>query len=316
MATTVATQKPAGKNETPGPAAAAWWQATRAYSFPASIVSVLLGAALAWRGYGAPAAGDGQRGGFDALAFALTLVGALLAQAGGNVWNDYFDFQKGVDTRPEHGSGVLTQRLLSPVQMRNFGTLLLAGAALCGLLIVVRRPAAVSLVVPLALFGAACALVYTVVLKRFALGDLAIMSAFGLGLTLGAYGVQTPLISAEQAGRVLLLSLPLTLLVDAILHANNIRDAQDDGAAGVLTLARALGPRGSAVFQAVLVFGPIMLVAAFAALRLVPPSALAVLLTLPLLVKAFRSGDVPFTAQAHLLFGLLYALGVVVLPHA
>jgi 1,4-dihydroxy-2-naphthoate octaprenyltransferase len=198
--------------------------------------------------------------------------------------------------------------------MRAFGTVLLAGAAVCGLLIVARRPAVVSLVVPLALLGAACALLYTPTLKRFALGDLVIMIAFGLGLTLGAYGVQTPIVSAAQVGRVLLLSLPLTLLVDAILHANNIRDAADDGASGVLTLARALGTRNSAALQAVLVFGPVALVAVFVLLRLIPPSALAVLLTVPLLVKGFRTGDVPFLAQAHLLFGLLYALGIVVLP--
>jgi 1,4-dihydroxy-2-naphthoate octaprenyltransferase len=288
--------------------AAVWWQATRAYSFPASIVPVLLGTALAWRGYGA------SERNFDALVFALTLVGALLAHAAGNVWNDYFDYRRGVDTRPEHGSGVLTGGLLTPSRMRAFGTVLLAGAAVCGLLIVARRPAVVSLVVPLALLGAACALLYTPTLKRFALGDLVIMIAFGLGLTLGAYGVQTPIVSAAQVGRVLLLSLPLTLLVDAILHANNIRDAADDGASGVLTLARALGTRNSAALQAVLVFGPVALVAVFVLLRLIPPSALAVLLTVPLLVKGFRTGDVPFLAQAHLLFGLLYALGIVVLP--
>ncbi len=297
---TATTEKPA--------TAGVWWQATRAYSFPASIVPVLLGAALAWRGYGA------NLRNFDALAFALTLVGALLAHASGNVWNDYFDYRRGVDTRPEHGSGVLPQGLLTPAQMRAFGTVLLAGAAVCGLLIVARRPAVVSLVVPLALLGAACALLYTPTLKRFALGDLVIMTAFGLGLTLGAYGVQTPIVSAGQVGRVLLLSLPLTLLVDAILHANNIRDADDDGASGVLTLARALGTQGSAVLQAVLVFGPVALVVVFAASRLIPPTALAVLLTTPLLVKGFRTGDVPFLAQAHLLFGLLYALGVAVLP--
>ncbi len=292
--------------------AAAWWQATRAYSFPASIVTVLLGTVLAGRGYYSAAA-EG-RGNFDALAFALTLVGALLAHAAGNVWNDYFDYRRGVDTRPEHGSGVLTGGLLSPAQMRAFGTVLLAGAAVCGLLIVARRPAVVSLVVPLALLGAACALLYTPTLKRFALGDLVIMTAFGFGLTLGAYAVQMPVVSVAQAGRILLLSLPLTLLVDAILHANNIRDAADDGASGVLTLARALGTRNSAAFQAVLVFGPLALVVVFVLLRLIPPTALAVLLTTPLLAKGFRTGDVPFLAQAHLLFGLLYALGVAVLP--
>ena len=38
-----------------------------------------------------------------------------------------------------------------------------------------------------------------------------------------------------------------------------------------------------------------------------------VLLSVPWLIRAYKSGDVPMTAQAHLLFGLLYALGVAVM---
>jgi hypothetical protein len=37
------------------------------------------------------------------------------------------------------------------------------------------------------------------------------------------------------------------------------------------------------------------------------------LLSVPWLIRAYKSGDVPMTAQAHLLFGLLYALGVAVM---
>lgn len=287
---------------------AAYWMATRSYSFPASIVPVLLGTALAARGYG------GVSGGFDLLVFVLTLVGALLAHAGGNVLNDYYDFVRGVDTKPEHGSGVLTRGLLGAREMFRFGVALMAGAAVCGGLILLRAPQAFNVVVPLASLGLFCAVMYTPALKQFALGDVAIMTAFGLGLTLGAYGVQTPLVQDSQTCLVLLLSLPLTLLVDAILHANNIRDTSDDSAAGVRTLAGVLGTEKSQQLQAVLLFGPVALVVAFVLLGLLPWSGFAVLLSLPVLVKAYKSGDVPFTAQAHLLFGVLYALSVAVLP--
>ncbi|MBC8104908.1 MAG: prenyltransferase [Cytophagales bacterium] len=296
--------------KTPSPIAA-YWQATRAYSFPASIVSVLLGTALAARGYfGAPAQ-------FEGLLLALTLVGALLAQAGGNVLNDYYDFVRGVDSRPDHGSGVLPQGLLTAPQMRRFGTLLLAGAGVCGiaLLFLARTENLFAVVVPLALLGLACAVLYTPVLKRYALGDLVIMIAFGLGLTVGTYGVQTPLATTGQLGLIALAALPVTLLVDAILHANNMRDTQTDGASGVRTLASLLGPQGSAALQAVLLFGPVILVLVLALLRILPWTSLAVLLAVPVLIKAYRTGDVPFCAQAHLLFGLLYALSVVVVPH-
>lgn len=289
----------------------AYWQATRSYSFPASIVPTLLGTALAARGYfGAPAQ-------FDGLILALTMIGALLAHAGGNVFNDYYDYKKGVDTKPEHGSGVLPQGLLTMAQMYRFGIVLMAGAAVCGLalLLLAKTENLLSVVIPLALLGFACALLYTSVLKRYALGDLVIMLAFGTGLTLGAYGVQTPLIAAHQTGLVLLAALPVTLLVDAILHANNMRDTVTDNDSGVHTVASLLGPRGSQILQAVLLFGPVVLVVGFVLLRLLPWSSLAVVLAVPVLMKAYKTGDVPFVAQAHLLFGVLYALSVAVLPH-
>jgi 1,4-dihydroxy-2-naphthoate octaprenyltransferase len=295
----------------PVPPARAYWQAVRSYSFPASIVPTLLGTALATRGYfGAPAQ-------FDWLIFALTLIGALLAHAGGNVLNDYYDYLRGVDTKADHGSGVLPQGLLTPKQMYGYGVGLMVGAALCGLslLFFAKTENLLAVVISLALVGFACAVLYTPILKRYALGDLVIMLAFGAGLTLGAYGVQTPLISAGQVGLVLLAALPITLLVDAILHANNMRDTITDNKAGVHTIASLLGPKGSQVLQAILLFGPVVLVVAFALLRIMPFTSLAVLLAVPVLAKAYKTGDVPFCAQAHMLFGILYSLSIVVVPH-
>lgn len=288
-----------------------YWQAVRSYSFPASIVPTLLGTALAARGYfGAPAQ-------FDGAILALTLIGALLAHAGGNVFNDYYDYIRGVDTKPEHGSGVLPQGLLTVRQMYRFGIVLLAGAAMCGLavLLLAKTENLIAVVAPLALLGLACAVLYTSVLKRYALGDLVIMLVFGVGLTLGAYGVQTPLVSAGQAGLVLLAALPITLLVDAILHANNMRDTATDSESGVHTVASLLGTRGSQILQAVLIFGPVVLVLTFVLLKMLPWTSLAVLLAVPVLIKAYRTGDVPFCAQSHLLFGVLYSLSIAVLPH-
>jgi 1,4-dihydroxy-2-naphthoate octaprenyltransferase len=87
------------------------WRATRAYSLPASIVPIALGTVLAARAYGG--AGEGR---FDFVTLLLVLIGGVLAHFGANVINDYFDFIKGVDTRPEHGSGVITGGDMTPPQ--------------------------------------------------------------------------------------------------------------------------------------------------------------------------------------------------------
>ena len=285
---------------------AALFQATRAYSAPASIVPVLLGTTLAARGYAH--AGHGR---FDGLTFVLVLLGAVLAHFGANVLNDYFDFVNGVDTKPEHGSGVLTQNLMTKSQTLGFGVGLLGGAALCGLLLL-RDHAGV--VVPLALIGLGCAVLYTALLKKYALGDFLIILAFGVGLTLGAYGVQAGSLSTQQWLLISLYAVPVSLLVDGILHANNLRDAPDDRAAHVRTLATLLPPRGGLVLLQVLLFGPLVFVAVGVLVRFLPVWSLASLLAAPLLVKAYKTINVPLTAQAHLIFGVLYTVSLLVGP--
>ncbi len=281
-------------------------QATRAYSLPASVVPVLLGTALAVRGYA-----DITPGAFHAPEFFLVLAGAILAHFGANVLNDYFDFVNGVDTRPEHGSGVLTSVQMTARQALFFGCLLMSGAAVCGL-ILLRGHAAV--VLPLALIGLACAVLYPAFLKKYALGDLLIILTFGLGLTLGAYGVQAGPLAARQWLLVSLYAVPISLLVDAILHANNLRDAPDDRAAHVRTLATLLSPRAGLLLQRILLFGPLVFVVVGVLAHLLPLWSFAALLSAPLLLRAYHSGSVPGTAQAHLLFGVLYVASLLLKP--
>lgn len=285
---------------------AAFFQATRAYSAPASVVPVLLGTALAARGYA-----SGGHGHFDGITFVLVLLGAILAHFGANVLNDYFDFVNGVDTKPEHGSGVLTQGLMTTGQALGLGLALTGGAAVCGLFLLQNHAA---VVVPLALVGLGCATLYPALLKRYALGDFLIILAFGVGLTLGAYGVQTGSLTTRQWLLIAIYAVPVSLLVDGILHANNLRDAPDDRAAHVLTLATLLPPRLGLGLLQVLVFGPLAFVVVGILVRFLPIWSLASLLAAPLLVKAYKTINVPLTAQAHLIFGVLYTVSLLLRP--
>ncbi len=283
-------------------------RATRAYSFPASIVPVLLGTAL---GKGIPH----HPHGFDAVTFLLVLVGGVLAQAGGNTVNDYYDFKNGVDTRPEHGSGVLTDGTLTLAQMGRLTVLLLGGAAACGLLALWRSHAVTGQslwqpVVVLSLIGLACAVLYPTLLKRYGLGDLLIVIAFGVGLTLGAYLLQVGALGAAWA-QVVIASLPVAFLVDAILHANNMRDRDDDRAAHVHTIASLLSVPNSRRLLALLTFGPLLFVLVGAATGWLSVWSLLTLVAVPLLLRAYKEINVPLLAQAHLIFGLPYALSFI-----
>jgi 1,4-dihydroxy-2-naphthoate octaprenyltransferase len=299
--TTLAAQTPAS----------IYWRATRAYSFPASVVPIALGSAIALYLNGPRI--------FDSATFVLTLAGGILAHFGSNVLNDYFDFVRGVDTKPEHGSGVLTSGLLSAQQMLTFGIVLTVGAGLCGLALLTRQPQAVAL---LAAFGLACSVLYPAVLKKYALGDVIVMAAFGIGLTVGSYAVQTGQFRGFGIEYALLASLPVAALTDAILNINNIINRADDKAVGTNTVANLLSETAARRLQAVLLAFPILWVLIGIGAHFVAPTSLlalplwslAALVSLPALVKAYRTDAIPLTAMAHLAFGLPYALSFLVKP--
>ncbi len=285
-----------------------FWRAARAYSLPASVVPVLLGTVLAARGYGEVITG----GHFNLVAFLFALIGGILAQVAANVINDYFDFRYGVDTRPEHGSGVITRGEMTAAQALLYSLVLFAIAAGCGLFLFLRAPD--RAVIYLAAIGFGCAVLYSAWLKKYGLGDLLIILTFGFGLTLGAYVVQVHAVGWRQIFFIMFYSLPICLLVDGILHANNMRDFSDDQSARVRTMATMLGRSGARILLLLLLFGPIALVLFGVATRLLPLWSLVTLLALPLLVRAARTGSVEGTAQAHLLFGLLYTAAFLLKP--
>lgn len=64
----------------------------------------------------------------------------------------------------------------------------------------------------------------------------------------------------------------------------------------------------------VLLFGPLVFVAVGVLVRFLPVWSLASLLAAPLLVKAYKTINVPLTAQAHLIFGVLYTVSLLVRP--
>ncbi len=284
----------------------AWLLATRPWSFPASIVPMLVGGALAHR------AGE-----FGGGLFVLTLVGGLLFHIGANLFNTYFDFRRGVDSSADADDRTLVDAILRPRDVIMGGLAAFAvGAGIGGFLVWQAGFA----ILALGGIGLALGLFYTadpLGYKYRALGDLGIFAAFGPILVLGAYMVQTE----EMDLLPLLFAVPLGLIVDAILHANNLRDAQADRRSGALTLAQLLGDDASRWVYAALVLAPYGFVAGFGAA--VSPWMLLPIVTIPLAWKALqpmRIGKEQLrpaiallpqqTAQLSMVFGLLLAAGV------
>lgn len=254
--------------------------------------------------------------------FILSLVGMVILHAGANLLSDVNDFKRGLDKIPTPVSGAIVRGLLSPRQgLRAAGLLLLTGS-LIGL--------ALSLMVGPAIFvlGAAGVLIGTLytatplALKYHGLGDLAVFLNFGILGALGAWVVQTGTVSWVPV----LWAVPLSMLVVAILHANNWRDIQSDTAGNITTVASVLGDGPSLYYYAFLVFGAfavliaIMIVSNLSGAKTVMPCTfLIVLAALPLgisLLKKAKARHVSgnpmdfiamdgATAQLNLIFGLL-----------
>ena len=290
--------------------ARAWVLAARPPTLSAAVVPVLVGTACA----------VGEDGFRSAPGFAA-LVGAILLQIAANFANDVFDYEKGADTAERLGPVRAVQAgLLTPDAVRRGLYLVLALALLVG--VYLTAVAGVAVVV-IGLASMAAAVAYTggpYPLGYHGLGDVFVMLFFGfvavLGTTFVELGHVTPL--------ALWCAVPVGALATAILVVNNLRDVATDRVAGKRTLAVRWGERGALVEYAVMLLSayavPLGLVAAGRATF----TLLLPLVTLPLAVRLFRRVSrergralnplLGGTAKLLLLYGVLFAAGIVAMP--
>ncbi len=208
-----------------------WLLAARPKTLPAAAASVIVGSAAA-----------AYSGAFRPLLALACLATALLLQIGANLANDLFDFYRGADTKARLGPTRVTQSgLLTPAEVRGGMVVVFGLAALIGLYILTQA-GWVALAIGLTSILAALAYVGgPFPYGYYGLGDVMVFIFFGLAAVGGTYYV--------QAGRLhslaLLASIPMGLLIVAILVVNNLRDIHTDQAAGKHTLAVRLGVRGT-----------------------------------------------------------------------
>ncbi len=271
----------------------------RAYSWPASLVPVVLGAVVAWR-----------HGSFSWPDFSLTITAALLTHSAANLANTYFDFTNGVDRKETADDRGLVDGLIAPRAMLKLSAGLFAAGAAIGLLLAFKNH--VPSLLWLGAAGFALAWFYTATgfaYKYRALGDAGIFFAFGPFIVCGTALIQARAFLPEA----LWTSIPVGLLIVAILHANNMRDVKSDSGAGFTTLAAALGPDGAEKFYYALIFTPYLFALTFGSIW--PPVCCALSAPLAVKLKALaEEGDfsqlVPGTAKLVALYGLLLSAGL------
>jgi 1,4-dihydroxy-2-naphthoate octaprenyltransferase len=301
------------------PAPRVWFLALRPFSFTASVVPAVYGGLLALALRGRDGIPDFH---FDGIAFALTILGCVAIHSASNLVNDFFDYRSGVDQPDNFGAvNVLVRKLMSPMQVSIEAAAAFALAAACGLYLVIQAGTAQWPLVALIVFGALSAYFYTAppfAFKNRGFGDIQVMFSFALAMVFGAFYVQAHTLSWVPV----IDALPVGLLVVDILHINNLRDIPSDRAAGITTIAIALGEHGAKRLHLIYVAGAFAMTAALVAFSLLSPWTLIVFAAAPAAIKLHRAVQglgapdidpliVVKTARFHALFGALLILGLI-----
>jgi len=298
-----------------------WWISARPFSFPASTMPVIFGTVLAFV-YG------GHE--FKPLLFILAFLGMVILHSGANILSDIFDFEKGLDKVPAPTSGGVVRGYIT-IREAWIGsvTMLVIGTAIGLYLTWVSGPWLLAIGILGLLIGTFYTSHTIVNMKYHGLGDLAVFLNFGILGSLGAYYVQSSALSWVPV----IWAIPMSMLVIAILHANNWRDIQSDKKIKIFTIANLLGDKNSLRYYGLLIYGPFALVLMlilipfllFPEITAMPFTFLITMAALPLAFKVWRkalnrktpSQPLDFialdgaTAQLNLLFGSLCTLALI-----
>jgi len=287
------------------------WEIARPFSFTASTVPVAAGGALA-----------ALAGAFDPGLFLASLVGAVALHVGTNVTNEIYDVRKGVDTivspRASHAivKGRITDRAAYRFAIAAFGV-----AFLMGLILTSARGWPI---VALGIAGIVGGYTYTAPPFQYKFGPIGIPLVFLLMGPLMVIGTFYA-VSGSFDARAVAVSIPVGLLVAAILHGNEWRDISEDARAGAKTFSVQAGRSAAHWLYVALVVGAYLALSAGVVVGLLPTWTLLAMLSLPLLVRQIRSSELGATgqqraiamidletAQLHAAFGYLLVAGLVV----
>jgi 1,4-dihydroxy-2-naphthoate octaprenyltransferase len=296
------------KNQTKPNLFQTWWLAIRARTLPAAASGVVMGSALAWR--------DGS---FNFLPALAALFVALLLQIGSNVANDVFDFERGADTAERQGPLRVTQAgLLTPAQVKRGMWIIFFLAALCGLYLASLRGWIVILIGVAAIISAIAYTGGPFPLGYYGLGDLFVFIFFGLAAVAGTYYVQVGSVSAAAWW----MSVPIGLIITAILVVNNLRDLENDRKAGKHTLAVRLGESATKTEYVFCMAVAYLLLPVLIVLKIIPVTSLIAWFSFPIAIKTLRTvltqagrplnAALAGTGQTAFLYSVLFWVGMLV----
>ena len=287
----------------------AYSEIARPFSFTASSVPVLSAAALAF-----------IQNKFSFIPFIISLAASVLLHVGTNVTNEIYDVRNGIDsiTSPRASQALLKGRL---TEKEAFGLVAASFilASLFGVALIAMRGWQVAL---LGVIGLALGYGYTAPpfqYKYKAIGLPMVFTLMGPLMVVGAYFT----ITGGFDWSAVIVSVPIGLLVTAILHGNEWRDITDDARFGIGTLSALMGRKWAHIVYISLITSAYLVVTIGILARVLPWTSLLAFLSLPFFVRLIGASELGIqgqqraiakidleTAKLHAAFGLLYVVGL------
>ncbi|AYC29926.1 1,4-dihydroxy-2-naphthoate polyprenyltransferase [Paenisporosarcina cavernae] len=286
-----------------------WWKLTRPHTLTASFAPVLLGTMIAF-----------TETSIHWGLFVAMLLASLLIQAATNMFNEYYDFTRGLDNEKSVGiGGAIVRNGVKPKTVMIIALAFYAISVLLGIYICIETSwtlavvGAISMAIGYFYTGGPYPIAYT------PFGELFSGFFMGMLIVLIAYFIQTGHVSTFA----ILLSVPSMLLVAAIMLANNIRDLKGDKENGRKTLAILVGRQKAITILASFFFLSYIWILVLVLAQEVTPWALLIVLSIakPLqAIRIFKAIDNPLevngamknTALTNTLFVILLALGLLI----
>lgn len=284
-----------------------WWKLTRPHTLSATFVPVLLGTALAI-----------QHTNINIFLFLAMMVTCMFLQIATNMFNEYYDYKRGLDTEESIGiGGAIVREGVKPSTVLKAALTLYGLSVLLGVYICMNSSWWLAVV---GVIGMSAGYLYTggpYPIAYTPFGEIVAGFFMGMLFILISFYIQVGTVTVDSV----LISIPFFLLVGAILLANNIRDYDGDKEFGRKTLAILLGREKAVYLLGAMFIISYLWIFFLIIARLATPWLAIVILSIPKAVKAtkgFIGKTKPIqmmpamkaTSQTNTLFGFLLTAGL------
>jgi len=287
----------------------AWWRLLRPHTLTASFVPVFVGTMYA-----------SFTNSIDWILFAAMMVASLLIQSATNMFNEYYDFVRGLDTQDSVGiSGSIVRDGMKPKTILNSALIFFGLALLLGVYISASSSWWIAII---GLICMAFGYLYTggpLPIAYTPLGEVfsgILMGSVIIGIS---FFIQTGVVTWD----VVLISLPVTILIGSLNLSNNIRDREGDKIGGRKTLAILLGHERAITLMAAAFIVAYGLTILYIVIGLLPIESLITLISAVKareVIKGFRGKTTPLqmmpamiaTGKTNTFYGLLLSVSLLI----